>query len=447
MDVDAAVAVMGADVEITSVERLEAGKVDALVRFGIDQPVPSSRTEGCDFIVAGWVLHPERRVSSVQVVARDETIGWGGVHLDRPDISTAFPNVARGAKAGFQFATGVVGLPRTFECTLEANLDDGRRVPLARIRGTRTPLAVHESTGPQPLVVTSLGRCGSTFLVGMLSAHPRIVVHREVPYETRALSYWMHVFRVLARPANHARAGDRDTFVYNRHFVGQNPFYTADRGEPAALRTWYARTGVERLAAFCRDEVESFYSAVAEANGQQAPRYFAEKGLGSVVLDQGDDLYPRGRQIFLVRDFRDMVASILAFNAKRGYQAFGRQDFGTDDEYVRQLGVSAREIHVAWRERATRSLLVKYEDLVATPRTALATILEYLELDAGPDVVDTMIGRVKSVPELQDHTTTPDAASSVGRWRFDLDQRLQDVCIEAFGPVLSDFGYPVAATV
>ena len=35
-------------------------------------------------------------------------------------------------------------------------------------------------------------------------------------------------------------------------------------------------------------------------------------------------LYPRAREIFLVRDPRDTLASMLAFNARRGFVDFGR---------------------------------------------------------------------------------------------------------------------------
>jgi hypothetical protein len=36
------------------------------------------------------------------------------------------------------------------------------------------------------------------------------------------------------------------------------------------------------------------------------------------------DLYPRANEIFLVRDFRDLICLVLAFNEKRGTVEFGR---------------------------------------------------------------------------------------------------------------------------
>ena len=52
------------------------------------------------------------------------------------------------------------------------------------------------------------------------------------------------------------------------------------------------------------------------------------------VKDKLAELYPDSREVFLVRDFRDMVSSILAFNAKRGARGFGRAAAETDAGYV-----------------------------------------------------------------------------------------------------------------
>jgi hypothetical protein len=431
------------ELQITSVERADTRELDPLIRFGIDQPATPTHRAAYDFLVAGWVLHPERRVVSVQVMAGDEAIGWGPVQLPRSDIEKAFPNVPHARGCGFHLAASAIGLPRAFDCALEVNLDDGRRIPVACIRGTRSPVRVDQPGTLQPVIVTSLGRSGSTFLMGLLAGHPEIAVDRKVPYETRVSSYWTHVFKVLSRPANHARAGDLDTFVYNRHFVGQNPFNAAWRGEPPALREWYGLTAVEKLAAFCRENIDSFYRVVAELNGQQRARYFAEKRLGRPVRNVWAELYPRGREIFLVRDFRDMVASTFAFNAKRGYLAFGRQEFSSDEEYVRRLEFEVREMQVACEQRAADSLLVRYEDLVRSPHECLATILEYLHLDRGRTVVDAMVAGIAATPELRFHRTSSDGNSSIGRWQGDLDPQLQRICEESFASALAQFGYAV----
>jgi Sulfotransferase family len=429
-------------VEIASVEILETKLIDPFLWFSIDQPVSSSRFSGYAFIVSGWVLHPNRVAKSVHAVSQEKTIvGFGQIGLPRPDLGAARPDIPWAAGCGFQFAVGAMGLPSRFDCIIETTLDDGLRVSLARIRGFRPALPVAETPTLQPILASSLGRSGSTLLLRMLAAHPAIVVHREVPYETRISSYWLHVFQVLSRPANHAHAGDRGNFLESPHFVGQNPFDMANTGEPATMRAWYARTQVERLAAFCRASVDSYYRTLARANGQQRPVYFAEKRLTNVLSHPLADIYPAGREIFLVRDFRDVVASIFAFNTQRGYLAFGREHFATDEEYIRRLGIWARQLYEAWRRRAQQSLLVRYEDLITSPRDVLTDILNYLELEPDGEVVETIIGEVQSAPEIPGHKTSKDAAGSIGRWRVDLDERLTNVCDEEFGALLGNLGY------
>jgi Sulfotransferase family len=422
-------------VQITGLEVLDTKWTDPLLWFGIDEPSTSSRLVGYDFIVSGWVVHPELPAESVQVISSDGTVsGWGRVALARPDLGKSLPNLPRARTCGFRFAAGAMALTRDFECTIAATLEDGRRVSLGRVQGRRPTLPPGDSSDLQPILVTSLGRSGSTALLGMLAAHPAIVADRVAPYETRTSTYWLHVFHVLSRSANHAHEGDLATLLTDPQLGGQSPLNVARRDEAAPMHTWYARTQIERLAVFCRANVESFYRAVAEANGQQQPKYFAEKRLNSVLANPLVDLYPSGREIFLVRDFRDVAASI-----------FGRQLFASDEEYLRRLAVWARQLHEAWRHRALSTLMVRYEDLVLAPGETLAAILEYLQLEPDDRVIEATISGALSAPELPGHRTAADAASSIGRWRLDLDDRLKEVCAEEFGALLSEFGYATPA--
>jgi hypothetical protein len=47
------------------------------------------------------------------------------------------------------------------------------------------------------------------------------------------------------------------------------------------------------------------------------------------------------------------------------------------------------------------------------------------------------------MPELAQHTTSPDAEGSIGRWRSDLDEELSVACERSFGHALQAFGYEV----
>ena len=72
---------------------------------------------------------------------------------------------------------------------------------IAEIRG-KQQLTSAFTPSMQPIMVTSPGRSGSTWLMRMLAEHPDIIVHERFPYETHVCSYWMHFIQVLATPVD-----------------------------------------------------------------------------------------------------------------------------------------------------------------------------------------------------------------------------------------------------
>ncbi len=170
--------------------------------------------------------------------------------------------------------------------------------------------------------------------------------------------------------------------------------------------------------------------------------FFAEKHLPYEVPAIVWELYPKAREIFLVRDFRDMLCSITAFNQKRERVGFGRDLAASEEEYIFNVGKRAALLATAWNNRRDRACLVRYEDLVTDTEGTLARILNYLGLPADGAQIDEMIGRASAeTPELQGHRTTASLTESVGRWRRDLPADLQAKCQEAFSAALADFGY------
>jgi hypothetical protein len=173
------------------------------------------------------------------------------------------------------------------------------------------------------------------------------------------------------------------------------------------------------------------------------PRYIIEKNLRPQRLFQ--ELCPGAREIFLVRDFRDVICSSLAFNAKRGFLAFGRDDVKSDRQFVWHRAEMARPwILEPWRERCDTALLVKYEELVRDQRSCLRAVLEYLELDASAGTIDGMIQRAHDRQEMLDgHMTAQSPEGSLGRWVRQLDPNLQEECRKAFAEFFDAFGYDV----
>ncbi len=340
------------------------------------------------------VMHGTRRIPAT----RDECRGWpigGGTALWR------FP---------------LLGLPT--RSALRVCIGSGNGAELGRIEIERPPLEVACRPILNPLMVTSVGRSGSTLLMQYLAQHPAVVVRDVYPMEaTIARKIFTRLpeqsLNEACQPARASLDGERLSESMRR------------AGERALL------------------EAAAAYTDIAEIQGR-APHtvhFYAEKNLSPEWLVW--EMCPSAREIVLVRDPRDMICSSLAFNAKRGRIAFGRQDVDTDLEYVAHRASMARPwVIEPWSDRKERIHLVRYEDLVACPHDTLRGIFDYLGMDGSAAVVEQLVDAVTGSSEiLERHGTSGSALASVGRWRHDLTPELADACEREFVDYMSLFGY------
>jgi hypothetical protein len=147
-----------------------------------------------------------------------------------------------------------------------------------------------------------------------------------------------------------------------------------------------------------------------------------------------------------VRDFRDMIASMQAYNARRGSSDFGRDKAGSDEAWLAYLRQNFLVLRAAWRDRGEPGSLVRYEELVRDPAATLPPLLTALGLDATPETVRRLIAAAApDAPELRGHGTAGSPEASIGRWRTDLAPELRVAVEETFGDLLQEFGYEVDA--
>jgi hypothetical protein len=227
-------------------------------------------------------------------------------------------------------------------------------------------------------------------------------------------------------------------------WVGSNPFFAGHLADHPQIGHWFGRDYVEELAAFCQHSTEEFYQQVAACQQQPEAMYYVEKhhAAGQIPVLTWE-LFPHAREIVLVRDFRDMVASMLAFNAKRGYASFGRERVNSDEDFVKQLKIGVEQLLRSWNLRSETAHLVRYEDLILEPERTLRGMFDYLHVDASDDTVAGVMRRaLEEGTDLEQHRTSKDPKTSIGRWRQDLSPTLCKLCHEAFGKALQAFDYP-----
>ena len=441
---------MAFTVERVTPDRAGAGR---LAGFAVERPRRWEQGNLHALRVGGWVAGRDRQARAVEVVYHGRPIQVAPVRGARPDVAAAGQELDPEQDVSWETLVGLVGLRAEAELELRVVLDGDERVPAAVIELRRTPLRSGFEPQLQPLLLTSLGRSGSTWLMKMFASHPEIVAVRRFPYESSAAKYWMHAMKVLSDPANLELSAHPDSFHSDRWWVGSNPYFDAPAIDDPMRAEWLAGEHVERLARFFQETAEQWYRSVARSQGQDDPRYFAEKHLWPNFLPMLiRELYPAAREVFLVRDFRDVACSALATDERRGYAGFGRTPEMSPEQYVRDVARRmSTDLQRSFQARAAGAHLVRYEDMAHEPHATLTSLLSFLGVDASGATVDRVLEHAaQDVPDLPGSSFDPQLVArhrsdhppeeSIGRWR-ELDQSLRAVLDDALGDALEAFGY------
>lgn len=425
--------------------RLGRKATGGLLGAEIEAPRAGDACEAFGLPIEGWALGAEGPPRTVQAVMPGRVLAAAPVDRPSPDIAARFPGVPGADRCRFRLLLNTLDLERAFAVRLRVEAADGARPKLAELRGRRRAVAPTHAPRLRPLLLTSLGRTGTTLLMRLLGEHPAVCAYRRYPSEIRGGKYWLHLFRVLAAPADPTKKlGKPSQFHEEPLAVGANPFYAAAFGAYPEVEAWSGSDYVDDLAGFALRSVDGWYGRVAAAQGQPDAAYFAEKGFPDDFPPLFHELWPGTREIFLVRDFRDMVASMIDYNRRKGVGDFSRDRYATDAAWIEGLRAAVSRLGEGWRQRQGSARLLRYEDLVADPAPILADLFAFLELPADAATVDGVLARASAeTPELRAHGTSGSPAASLGRWRRDLDAETAATVERAFGGLLRDFGYPV----
>jgi hypothetical protein len=417
---------------------------DLISAFSLDIPGPDYNYSKQPFGFQGWVVSAQLVFEAIDIVVNDTDETRIPLSLSRPDVFQKYPDSVSGDVVGFFKYFNPLTLPIKFSIKVFARANNEIRIRLYDIEGNREALYDPCKMEISPLVLTTLGRTGSNITSAILGAHPEIVVYQAHRAEARYASYWVQMMLNLGNPQSWLCPLAADDRTEPNWVMGEWVEHPLNSVVYNDLCEWFNGDYMNRLYTFFLRQLQEHYQRVATIQKKKDVRLFCEKFLPDRFTAIFLDIIPSAREVFLIRDFRDTIASILAFNAKRGVQKFGRVNYHSDRDYiVHYVKPVIDSLVKAWKTRCNKLFLLKYEDLVLDPVRIVKRLFQFLEVDCSLKTVNRAVENAHQLNQkYQDaHRTTPTARSSIGRFRNQLSPSLIELCDDLFKEGLQIFDY------
>ena len=266
-----------------------------------------------------------------------------------------------------------------------------------------------EPVPPENLVwIFGTSRTGSTWLARMMSELPRHMWWNEPLVGT--------IVAKASVPSGHTRQ--------RAHVIYGAPYKDVWL---ASVRSMVMNGAAARFPQLDQDD----YLVIQEPNGSS--------GAPTLV-----EAFPESRVVLLVRDPRDVAASILN-SARPGAWREGREPSDDPNAIVRRSAQTyARNVGAAKRAFDThrgRKALVRYEELRTDALAALKGIYSVLEMDVANEALTRSVRKHawENIPERKKGQGKPLRKASPGGWREDLTPKQARVVEEVTGSLLREF--------
>jgi hypothetical protein len=167
------------------------------------------------------------------------------------------------------------------------------------------------------------------------------------------------------------------------------------------------------------------------------------------------EILPRSKILYIVRDGRDVMVSLYHYVMKnsppgpKGFVDFLRSLNTFDAVRENETRIQFYVSHVRSWLGVTSRLIVKYEDLHSQYDQCLAEIAHYLGMDAKPEIRKVRLrkynmiqrGIRRMLPRLFSTTAVLPRRGGVGEWRLAFDDKAKVFFKEQAGELLCELGY------
>jgi hypothetical protein len=271
--------------------------------------------------------------------------------------------------------------------------------------GERSAESTHKNAPPAretaPLIVFGAPRSGTTYLQRVMDLHPAIFLS----HETRVFA-WLHAVVNVLPESDQFVVTERERFVAHLRAT-----------LPEVLRDFY-----EKLNPNTR-----YW-------GDKNPHYADPNNRGCLALTA--ELFPGTRFVNVVRDGRDVVASLMRRAHENG-------DPWVDFEAAHRTWITHVEIGTSFGSRQSPEsyLEVRYEDFVRDDVVGAKELCAFLDLELPPAVEEFCAAQRQQRTPLSSPTRTEIGDLTSSDWSSVFSREEQVRSLELLGPHLVNLGY------
>lgn len=277
----------------------------------------------------------------------------------------------------------------------------------------------------KPVLIRAFGRTGTTLLMQLLGTSNNIFVPNEYPFESRYLSYFTRMVRLMDERYSDKSYKDGDVLDLSQNVLGNCPYdfpsivNSEDLKKRMLLGIW-----------------NQFSFSVNEKNNNDF-LYYAEK----VSLDLAPFInsnLPSVKNIYLVRDPRGELASIISFNKKRNFNGFGWLE-GDDEFSFAERMIESRKVYFntlsEFNDNNKNIIVLRFEDVVSDLSLTARKLNDFLNVEIDCQAV------LDNAVNMAHHMTSKSIQDSSCKWRDELCDDTIDLFKDKMKSELEFFNY------
>jgi hypothetical protein len=155
-----------------------------------------------------------------------------------------------------------------------------------------------------------------------------------------------------------------------------------------------------------------------------------------------EKMFPKARYIHLIRDGRDVALSLMN-------KTWGPGDFVSSMEYwARNISCARRMLYMLPEDRFIE---VRFEQLVADPEAEVKRIVDFLEVDFEPAMINAYTKKASNkvgalIGSIHPHLNEAPSMDQAFKWKHKLNAADQALAYEIGGKELEELGYEPGVT-